>query len=314
MRLLQGLLAVLLLASPGRAEDPPVVGSFALTNLQVPAASVVAGGPKRDAIRSVDQPSFASVQDASWAGALTEVLGVVRERDARAYPLRMLEYHQIVNDVIGGDPIAVTYDPLAGTPFAYDRRVDGKTLTFGVSGLLYNHNFLLFDRETESLWSQFLGRAIAGPLAGKTLVRVAVRQETARTWLLRHPDSQVLRHPNPERIEYRLSPYQAYWMQNRINFPVEAKDPRYHAKELVLGVVVGDQARAYLGSIVTREGGRVEDELGGVKVQLSYESDTGTFTWEIPEPAEVAEAYWLAWKAFHPKTEIWHDEKEPVAP
>jgi hypothetical protein len=217
----------------------------------------------------------------------------------------MLEFHQIVNDVIAGVPVAVTYDPLAGAPVAYRRAVDGRVLVFGVSGLLYNHNFLMFDRETDSLWSQFLGSAISGPLSGKQLERLPIRQETATAWLSRFPTAVVLRHPDPEHIEYRMSRYRAYWIEDKILFPVEAQDETYHAKELVLGVTRGGKSRAYLGSIVTRAGGRVEDDFRGAKIRCSYDTETGTFDWDVPEDVEVAEAYWLAWKAFHPDTEVW---------
>jgi hypothetical protein len=218
----------------------------------------------------------------------------------------MLEYHQIVNDVVGGEPVAVTYDPLSGTPLAFSRRVDGKTLGFGVSGLLYNHNFLMFDRETGSLWSQFLGRAVAGTLAGKRLVRLPLRQETAGAWISRVGETRVMKHPDPERIHYLISPYSSYWVQDRAIFPVAAQDPRYHAKELVLGVVVGDTQRAYLGSILTRDGGSVDEKIAGRRVQVRYASETGTFQWEVDDGIQVTEAYWLAWKAFHPDTEVWH--------
>ena len=242
-------------------------------------------------------------------GPFTEVIGLEIAGDARAYPLRILEYHQIVNDTVGGVPVAVTYDPLAGTPFAWRREARGRTLTFGVSGLLYNHNFLLFDRGTGSLWSQFLGKAIAGPLAGETLRRVEARQTIGAAWLEQHPDGRVLRQPLPDKIDYRVSPYQTYWVKDEILFPVAARDDRYHPKELVLGVVAGGEKRAYLGSIVTREGGELEDTVGGVPVKIRYDTDTGTFAWEIPDEATVVEAYWLAWKAFHPDTQIWRDEK-----
>ena len=236
------------------------------------------------------------------------MLGVAIGSAAHGFPVRTLEYHQIVNDEIGGVPVVVSYDPLAGTPRAYRRTVGGKALSFGVSGLLYNHNFLLYDRETESLWSQFTGEAIAGELAGVRLEPVVVRQEVSATWIRRAPGTVFLAYPDPERIQYRISPYQTYWVQDKLLFPVSAEDRRYHTKELVAGLVVGDVARAYLGSIVTREGGELEDEIGGVKVRITYDTDTGTFTWEAPDGVRVDEAYWLAWKAFHPKTEIWHDE------
>jgi len=291
------------------AEEVPKKQGFALSKLKVDAAEIREGGPKRDAIRSVDAPVFVDLTEATWLARETEVLGVVVGEEARAYPVRMLDYHQIVNDVIGDVPIAVTYDPLAGSPLVFSRRVGGKTLHFGVSGLLYNHNFLMYDRETESLWSQFLGRAIAGPLAGQQLERLPVRQETAGAWIARVGATRVMRHPDPEHIRYQVSPYSTYWIQDRILFPVQARDERFHSKELVLGVVVDGKPRAYLGSIVTREGGKVDERVGGKRVQLRYATETGTFDWDVDEGVEVTEAYWLAWKAFHPDTEIWRDAK-----
>ena len=309
------LIALLLFcALAARAADAPQKGGFSLTKLTVDASRIVEGGPGKDGIHSVDAPKFVDLPEATWLGLDTEVLGLTVGDQSRAYPVRMLEYHQIVNDAVGDAPVVVSYDPLAGTPLAFSRKVDGRTLTFGVSGLLYNDNFLMFDRETNSLWSQFLGRAIAGPLSGKKLERLPLRQETAGAWIKRSAGTKVLVHPDPEHVPYITSPYSAYWMQDKILFPVQARDERFHAKELVLGVVVGGKARAYLGSIVTHEGGKVDDHVGGKRVQLRYSTDTGTFDWEVEEGVEVTEAYWLAWKAFHPDTEIWHDQTEAAKP
>jgi hypothetical protein len=306
--LLLGAAALLLVA----ADAPREVGGFVLADPTVDPSKILAGGPGRDGIPVVDAPVFSPAGEATWIGRDTEVLGVEIGGAAHAFPVRTLEYHQAVNDEIGGVPVVVTFDPLAGAPRAYRREVEGRTLRFGVSGLLYNHNFLLYDRETESLWSQFTGEAIAGKLAGKRLAPVVVRQETAAVWTRRAPGSVFLRYPAPERIAYQVSPYQTYWVQDKILFPVAAEDARYHPKELVAGVVVGDVARAYLGSIVTREGGSLEDEVAGVAIRLTYDSDTGTFGWEVPDGVRVEEAYWLAWKAFHPDTQIWRDELPPA--
>jgi hypothetical protein len=292
-----------LLAGAAGAES---LGGFELSGLSVPREHVVAGGPGKDGIVSVDAPEFSHIGEATWVGRDTEVLGIVVGKESRAYPVRMLEYHQIVNDVVDGVPIAVTYDPLAGTPIAFRRQAGGRTLSFGVSGLLYNHNFLLYDRETLSLWSQFLGRAVAGELAGQQLERVPVHQETAASWIARHVDSLFMRPPFPEKVFYQMSPYASYWVQDKTLYPIAAVDPAYHAKELVLGVVVGDTQRAYLGSILTRDGGSVDEKIAGRRVQVRYASETGTFQWEVDDGIQVTEAYWLAWKAFHPDTEVWH--------
>ncbi len=307
-----GLAATAIAVAPARAQTPtagggtPEVGGFQLDGLRVPAEHILPGGPKRDEVPSVDAPRFASLEEATWVLAENPVLGVTLGGAAHVYPVHLMERHQIVNDALGETPIAVTYDPLSGVPRAFERTVDGKPLDFGVAGLLYNSTFLMYDRQGQSLWSQFRGDAVAGPLAGRKLRRVEVRQETLASWLERHPDSKVLAPPS-ERIDYRYSPFTSYWLSNRIPSRVDAQDARFHAKEVVLGVEKDGMRRAYLGSLVTQAGGKVDDEFQGRRVHLEYSSRDATFRWEIPADVEVTEGYWFAWKAFHPDTEVWHD-------
>ena len=118
--------------------------------------------------------------------------------------------------------------------------------------------------------------------------------------------SRVLAPPS-ERIDYRYSPFKRYWVSNRVPSRVDAEDARFHAKELVLGVTRNGKSRAYLGSLVTAAGGTVEDTFQGRTIRLVYSSEDGAFRYEAPEDVEVREAYWFAWKAFHPDTEIWND-------
>jgi hypothetical protein len=273
----------------------------------VPADEIIAGGPARDGIKSVDQPDFAAAAAAKWVARPNPVLGVALGGAAHAYPVHLIEYHQVVNDEIGGKAVLATFDPLAGVPRAFERTLDGRRLSFGVSGLIHNHNFLLYDRETESLWVQFTGEAIAGPLAGKRLAPLRIRQERYSTWLSRHPDTRVLRPPLPGHIDYRFTPFKAYIVQNATIFPVRAKDERFHMKEVVCGVVVGGKPRAYLGSLLTAAGGEVEESFGGRTLHISYDTQEAVFMWDVPEDVELVEAYWLAWKAFHPDTSVWND-------
>lgn len=306
--LLAGALAALAAPAPAADDEEVVKNGFALGDARVPADEIVEGGPPRDGIKSVDAPSFVSHEESETVEGRTPVHGLVVGDAARVYPEHVMEYHQIVNDAAGGRPIVATYDPLTGVPAAYGREVEGRTLTFGVSGLLYNHSFLLYDRETESLWVQFTGEAIAGPLAGERLPELRMRRETLDIWLARHPHSRVLERPFPDKIDYRVSQYETYWVQDEILFPVKAKSERFHAKELVLGVTKGDEARAYLGSLATKGGGEVVDTFQGSPVRFVYDTDLGVFSWEIPEDLRVREGYWFAWKAFHPDTEVWRPE------
>jgi hypothetical protein len=301
-------LAFGLLASAPAAAAGASLGGFDLEGALIPREEIRAGGPKRDQIRSVDDPEFVALDEAHWVVERNPVLGVALGEEAHVYPIHLMEPHQIVNDEVGGVPVVVSYDPLMALPRAHRRKLEGKILTFGVSGLVYNSNFLLYDRETESLWLQFTGEAISGPMTGKKLERIPIRQELLGTWLSRHPLSRVLARPRPTEIDYRYSRYSRYMLQDKIIFPVKARDDRFHAKELALGVVVDGRPRAYLGSLVTKAGGKVEDELGGKKIQLVYSTEDGVFSYQVDEGVEVTEAYWFAWKAFHPDTQVWNGE------
>jgi len=300
-----GWVVALLLHAAGAAAQE--TGGFDVSGASVPAEQILVGGPGRDGIRAIDEPGFAAPDEATWVEAANPVLGVVEGEEARTYPVHLIERHQIVNDEVNGVPLVVTYDPLAGSPRVFQRRIAGKTLSFGVSGLIYNHNFLLYDRETESLWVQFTGEAISGPMVGKRLPPVRVRQEAFAVWRDRFPRTRVLERPDLHHIDYRQSPFLRYIVDDAAIFPVLASDDRFHQKEVVLGVVVDGKARAYLGSLMTAAGGRAEDEVAGRKIRLTYDPGEAVFTFDVPDDVAVEESYWLAWKAFHPDTDVWRD-------
>lgn len=303
--------AWILVSLEAGAESPEPRGpnGFDLSNVVVDRAEIRAGGPKRDRIRSVDTPEFVPAPQASWSPPAVPVIGVVLEGVAQAHPVHLLEHHQVVNTEMGGVPLVVTYDPLTGIPMAYRRTLAGKVLRFGVSGLIYNGQFLLYDRETESLWAQYEGRAVSGPLAGKQLERVVARQELMGIWFQRHPETQVLARPERMRIDYRYSPYEEYWVSEKVPFEVRARDDRYHPKEVVLGVEVAGKTRVYLGSILTAAGGRIVDDFESQKIRIAYDTNSSTFQWDVPDSVRVTEAYWFAWKSLNPETEIWRDAR-----
>ena len=160
----------------------------------------------KDAIRAIDRPAFEPAEKADRVMDSKElVIGLVGEREQRAYSTWQLDRHEIVNDVFEGRAIAVTWCPLCGTGVVYDRTVDNRTLTFGVSGMLFRDALVMFDRETDTLWTHVDGRAIQGPLAGRTLVPVAAIHATWKQWKTLYPDSLVLK----KRGEFR-SPYESY--------------------------------------------------------------------------------------------------------
>lgn len=305
-------LGVILAAAPLAAE--PVKNGFDLAGARVPASEIVEGGPARDGIRSVDEPSWASPEEArEWVAPGNPVIGVSLGGEALTVPLHLIEYHQVVNAAIGDRPIAITYDPLTGVPRAWERLVEDRTLELGVSGLVHNGSFLMYDRQTESLWVQLTGRALAGPLAGRELPRLRVRMEPLAAWLSRHPGAKVMERPAPRKIDYRYSPFSAYIASETVPFPVKARDDAHHPKEMALGVEAEGVARAYLSTAVTAAGGRVRDEVAGHTLELVYDVEEAVFSWEAPPELRVTEGFWFAWKAFHPDTEVWQPE-EGTAP
>ncbi len=170
---------------------PPALNGFVLAPLAVPVDEILRGGPPRDGIPALDDPEAVPVSESPWEDDAF-VIGVVIDGVARAYPIALLDWHELVNDTLGNRPILVSYCPLCGSALVFDRKMDGRTHTFGVSGLLYRSDLVLSDQATESLWSQISSRAIAGPKTGTRLQ--VLRSEMTRwgDWRARYPRTTVL--------------------------------------------------------------------------------------------------------------------------
>ncbi len=184
-------------------------------NATVDLAELRWGGVRKDGIRSIDAPRFVSVAQAKDAIAPREpVIGLSLNGELRAYPLGILTRHEIVNDVVGGVPVAVTFCPLCNTALVFDRRVGGRVLEFGVSGFLRNSDLVMYDRETESWWQQFVGQAIVGELAGTQLAVFPARLESFASFKARAPEGQVLEPPFGFSA-YGTNPYVGYDSRSR---------------------------------------------------------------------------------------------------
>jgi len=208
----------------------------------VKLSTIMSGGPKKDGIPPIDRPKFTTVGQAAMKGLgkLEPVVSVNFNGDARAYPVRMLMWHEIVNDTVGGMPVSVTYCPLCNSAVVFDRRLDGMLLDFGTTGKLRKSDMVMYDRQTESWWQQFLGKAIVGKLAGKTLKMLPMRMESFERFAKRHPDGKVL-IPNNERMRpYGRNPYRGYDSRSRPYFPVGGLPKGVAPLERV--VVIGKQA------------------------------------------------------------------------
>ncbi|AHE98072.1 DUF3179 domain-containing protein [Thioalkalivibrio paradoxus] len=283
------------------------MNGFDVSNSAVPLDEIHRGGPPRDGIPALTDPEFIGADGAHGLRDDDRVLGVFRNGVAKAYPLGIMNYHEVVNDLFGAEPIAVTYCPLCFTGIAFQaEQPDGSRRTFGVSGLLYNSDVLLYDRETESLWSQIAARAITGPLRGETLEMVPLANTTWEAWHAEHPDTRVLSRDTDYARNYDHDPYAAYAEDEALMFPVRFRMQAMHPKTPVLGVRIGDHARAYPFAEFPETGRhRVEDTLGGEVITLDVDADaqTGRVFDSRGEELTSLIAFWFAWFAFHPETE-----------
>ena len=209
------LAGTLLLASALPAAANPWQAAWPRTDFSqhaVPLEEIISGGPGKDGIPSIDAPSFVSVKEMLARDELAPqepVIGLVVKGDARAYPLRILTWHEIVNDEIGGLPVAVTYCPLCNSAVVFDRRLGEQVLEFGVTGNLRNSDMVMYDRNTESWWQQFLGEAIVGELTGSRLKVLPARLESWENFADRQPEGRVL-VPGGGLRPYGVNPYRRY--------------------------------------------------------------------------------------------------------
>ena len=171
---------------------------------------VLSGGPPKDGIPSIDHPAFGTVQENETLGPNEPVIQIDVNGDVRAYPLRILTWHEIVNDVVGGIPVGVTYCPLCNASIAFDRRIDGEVLEFGTTGKLRNSDLIMYDRTTESWWQQFTGEAIVGGLVGKELTMLPVRVVSFSDFAANHPEGKVLVPNMSSQRPYGRNPYVSY--------------------------------------------------------------------------------------------------------
>ena len=213
MRLLSALVLVVLAAcahaSPDawRAEWPDT--DFTRTSLPT-WAEVISGGPPKDGIPAIAAPQFAPAGAGAALDPREPVIAVEIDGAApRAYPLRYLTWHEIVNDTVGGVPVAVTFCPLCNSALTFDRRIGGRVLTFGVSGKLRNSDMIMYDRETQSWWQQALGEGIVGEMTGEQLTPVPSWMESWQAFRDRNPDGIVMAEPDWPR-DYGRNPYRGY--------------------------------------------------------------------------------------------------------
>ncbi len=273
---------------------------FNLDDLQVDRSKILRGIVDKHTTASWN-PEALRIENVGFLLPSDMVLGVLLNGQARAYPIGMLTRRQVVNDRLGGVPIAVFYCPLSDSATVVERRIDQELLEFEVSGFLYESNVLLYDYQQRGLWSQLGFTAISGPHAGRRLRHINNWQLTTYdTWSAKYPDSTVV---SIEGSGGR-SRYASYMRNSRILFPVSRHDDRLADKTPVVGVRNRGIARAYpIESLLAA--GLILDEIAGDPVVLRVSSDGSISIDEAPRDAFVAHAFWFAWYAQHPDTEVY---------
>ncbi len=271
---------------------------------------VMSGGPGKDGIPAINSPLFQSVQDTSLS--MNEpVISVFHQGIAKAYPLNILVWHEIVNDIIADKPISVTYCPLCNASIVFDRRLDAEVLDFGTTGNLRNSDLVMYDRQTESWFQQYTGTGLFGALAGKQLTVIASQLEPYSAFVSRHPDGIVLQPPQPIVRPYGTNPYIGY---DSTRFPMLFNGTVPDGVRPMDYVIIADDKAWALEKL------RQSEEIIASDIRLSWKPgqnsaldtriisdgrDIGHVTVErntdngyIPEPFKVSFAF--VWHAFHP--------------
>ena len=281
MTMTVALALTLAACSQGAPDDPvdPRTEAGSIPDPLVDPEDIVSGGPPPDGIPPIDDPKFVSPVDATFLTDREPVLAVEIGGEAKAYPLQIMTWHEIVNDTIGGVSVSVTYCPLCNTGIAFERpTIDDELLDFGTSGKLYNANLVMYDRQTDTYWAQATGQAILGELAGEQLTFVPARILSFGDWRAEHPDGLVLSRDTGHDRPYGENPYEGLDTSERPFLFAGDLDERLPATSRVLGIArSGDTvAFPYEAVAADADGGWavVVEDVAGEPITIFWKAGT----------------------------------------
>ncbi|MGO9061451.1 MAG: DUF3179 domain-containing (seleno)protein [Candidatus Binataceae bacterium] len=293
-----------------------LLAGAAVCSADTPSKQLISANLVKDKIIALDHPKFIAANDAHFLQPMERLIGVVVNGVAKAYPIRILDWHEVVNDVTAGKPIAVTFCPLTGDAAVYERTIDGKTVTLSPLNKLYESDTILRDSATHSLWAQANGKAISGPEKGKQLTELASITTVWRLWKSFHPKTLVLSTDTGFARNYGVDPYVKY-ERGEEKFPVSKEDERLPRDEMVLGVEVDHQAEAFpFSRLALVKKMPLTVRLGGRPITIVFDPATGTAgAADEKQHIPAYSGYWFGWSAFHPQTEIWGKPlPKPIGP
>ncbi|GIW66497.1 MAG: hypothetical protein KatS3mg095_0395 [Candidatus Parcubacteria bacterium] len=276
----------------------------------VPLDEIVSGGPPKDGIPSIDNPKFVSIKDAEDF-LKDDDLGIVVDLNnvQKFYPYQILVWHEIVNDKINSQRILVTYCPLCFSGIVFDPLVKGERVEFGTSGKLWNSNLVMYDRKTDSLWSQILGEAIAGEMTGEKLKILPSDIMKFSNFKKLYPQGLVLSRDTGALRFYGIDPYGDYYTTPGVYFPVKNRDNRLDEKSFVLGIIVNGKAKAYSVDAIKKIG-ELEDKFEGKTIIVKYDKSAEVVrifekkTNGSLERINPFATFWFTWVAVHPDTDL----------
>jgi len=286
------------------------MNGFNIINPLVPEEEILHGGVARDGIPSIDNPGFIKADDIENINNNDYILGIERDGVAKAYPVSILNWHEIVNDTINGTPIVVTYCPLCGSGMVFDATIRGEHLIFGVSGLLYNSDVLLYDRKTESLWSQIKQVAISGSYKNTKLEMIPSKMTTWALWKMEHPNTLVLDFQQGFNRQYSYNPYSGYESSNSLYFPVSYLAKGLMPKDKVIGLSMEGVSKAWPLKELKKQGDVINDTLAGKGIKIIYNAQANAAEiWsQDDELLPGVTMFWFAWSAFYPETLVYLSE------
>ncbi|MEE9214330.1 MAG: DUF3179 domain-containing protein [Thermodesulfobacteriota bacterium] len=278
---------------------------FDISKSLIPKGDIKSGGPPRDGIPAIKNPKFVQSNKAGWLDDNDFVVGVDINGKQKAYPIRILVWHEAVDDTLGDIPVLVTYCPLCGSALVFNRMIDGDVLTFGISGLLYQSDVLLYDHQNESLWSQLEMKAVTGKKLGAEFELIPSTFSTWKEWRKNYPNTLVLSKVTGYSRNYNMDPYSDYEKSRSLIFPVKNTSNRFHPKEKVLVVIVDDEAKAYPFSELTKAKTPLKDNIKGKEILIKFKD--GKFinvTDKEKNTVNSFVSYWFAWYTFSPDTAV----------
>ena len=270
------------------------------STFSIEPGDILPGGPPKDGIPALTDPDFVIITNEYYD---PETLGVFIDAgdERKFYPYNILVWHEIVNDRIGGKQLAITFCPLCGSAMVFDRTIDGVTYEFGVSGYLYQSNMLMYDRQTDSFWSQTLGEAVVGELTGTQLDLAMFQLLTFEDVKKRYPDTKIISRNTGHNRNYTRYPYGNYDDNEELFFPVRTVDDRHHPKKMMYIIRVHSRSLAFDPDLAAN--GAVQKTVDGTEVEIRRE---GNEVFAAVD-GEITPGYWemwFSWAIHHRETGI----------